>query len=57
MPNTFVLHEDKCLDTGNAYAEKIIFSLTKGGVILNANKDFCTISVEKNPFYNWYIYI
>ncbi len=49
MPNSYVLHEDKGLNTGNAYVEKIIFSLTKSGVILNANKDFCTISVKKIP--------
>ena len=49
MPNSYVLHEDKGLNTGNAYVEKIIFSLTKSGAILNANKDFCTISVEKIP--------
>lgn len=45
MPNSYVLHEDGILNTGNADVEKIIFSLTKGGVILNVNKDFCTISV------------
>ncbi|MBO0602651.1 PAS domain S-box protein [Sporosarcina sp. E16_3] len=49
MPNSYVLHEDKGLDTGNAYVEKIIFSLTESGEILNANKDFCTISVKKIP--------
>lgn len=49
MPNSYVLHEDKGLNTGNAYVGKIIFSLTKSGVILNANKDFCTISVKKIP--------
>ena len=49
MPNSYVLHEDKGLNTGNAYVEKVIFSLTKGGVILNANKDFCTISAKKIP--------
>ncbi|KAA0965221.1 PAS domain S-box protein [Sporosarcina sp. ANT_H38] len=49
MPNSCVLHEDKGLMTGNAYVEKLIFSLTKSGVILNASRDFCTISVEKIP--------
>lgn len=49
MPNSYVLHEDMGLNTGNAYVEKIIFSLTKSGAILNANKDFCTLSVEKIP--------
>lgn len=47
MLNSCVLHEDKSLSTGNAYVEKVVFSLTKAGVILNANKDFCTISVKK----------
>ncbi len=49
MPNSYVFHEDKDLNTGNAYVEKIIFSLTESGEILNANKDFCTISVKKIP--------
>ncbi|QNK86787.1 ATP-binding protein [Sporosarcina sp. FSL K6-1540] len=49
MPNSYVSHEDMGLNTGNAYVEKIIFSLTKSGAILNANKDFCTLSVEKIP--------
>ena len=49
MPNSYVLHEDKDLNTGNAYVEKIIFSLNERGAILNANKDFCTISVKKIP--------
>ena len=30
MPNSYVLHEDKGLNTGSAYVEKVIFSLTKG---------------------------
>ncbi|MBO0586050.1 ATP-binding protein [Sporosarcina sp. E16_8] len=49
MPNSYVLHEDKGLNTGSAYVEKVIFSLTESGVILNANKDFCTISEKKIP--------
>ena len=49
MPNSYVLHEDEELSTGNAHVEKVIFSLTRAGVILNANKDFCTISVKKIP--------
>jgi two-component system, sporulation sensor kinase A len=49
MPNSYTLHENEELNTGNANGETIIFSLTKGGVILSANKDFYTISVKKIP--------
>jgi len=43
------LHEDEELSTGNSHVEKVIFSLNRAGVILNANKDFSTISKKKIP--------
>jgi len=49
MPNSYVLHEDEELSTGHTHVEKVIFSLTRAGVILNANKDFCAISKKKIP--------
>ncbi len=49
MPNSYSLHENEGLNTRNANGETIIFSLTKGGVILSANKDFYTISVMRIP--------